>query len=425
MVRNLNQLVELVAILWCMAALYGKKLKCGAYALTFLGINLIIFAGINEGMLPDFFMTLAYLSLFLYSLSYYAKGIKNTLVNCFLAIVIVGMLQMIFYLPVYFFLVARYGVNAINELVINICCFVSIIVLEKKIDLKELSEFFLRKNWLLGSISIFILICLSERLLQIKQYIVMTGEDYVQIICFLLLFALTISEWQKTKGDAERKKTQLEMNQLYYSAYDELLTVIRERQHDLKNHMNAIYGMIYTIDNYEELICKQKEYCQHMLDKSEETKILLSSGNPLLAGFLYQKIQEAEKQKIKVDYKISVHEIGNNISEYEIVEVLGILFDNAMEALSNRQDVEKKICVDIFFKDNQLCITVANNSEIFSKQKVNEFFQWGNSSKGKERGIGLAKLKKIVNQNEGEIIISNELYENDNFLKFCINIPLN
>ena len=104
---------------------------------------------------------------------------------------------------------------------------------------------------------------------------VIENSDVIQIVFFVILFFLIINEWQKAIEDAERKRTQLEMNELYYDAYDELILLIRERQHDMKNHINAILGMIHTIDNYEDLVESQKQYCNDVVEKSKETKLLL------------------------------------------------------------------------------------------------------------------------------------------------------
>ena len=246
---------------------------------------------------------------------------------------------------------------------------------------------------------------------------------YILVLSFLFLFFFSINEWKKAKVDAERKKAQIEMNKLYYAAYDELIVLIRERQHDLKNHINAIYGMIYTSDNLEELVRKQQEYCDYLLEKNEETRLLLSSGNPLITGFLYNKIKEAANKEIKVEYKIEMENVELKVPEYEIIEMLGILFDNAMEALE-AQEVEKIIHVSIKYISGKLDISVANRSEEFSYSKIEEFFYWNFSTKGKGHGIGLSKLKKIVQENAGEIIVSNEKYESTNFLQFEICLPL-
>lgn len=423
MIRNLNQMVELVAILWCMANFFGEKMRFSVYGVVVVITNLLICSGINQGILEKYFLVFTYCSLFLYGLIIFKGEIKTTLLNCFLTIVLIGILQMIVYLPIFYFFINRNGVGEFYDLLINIVSLVIIVFTSKRVKWKEFSDFLLRKNILLISIFVFTLIFLGRTLYQFKEREPVLLGEYLQLLCFLILFFFAINEWKKAKVDVERKKAQIEINRLYYAAYDELIVLIRERQHDLKNHISAIYGMIYTTDNYEELANMQKEYCKCILDRNEETKLLLAVGNPLIAGFMYCKIKEAEKHGINVKYKIEIEEPDVKVPEYEIIEMLGILFDNAIEALEKRE-TEKIIYINIFYINGKLDISVANRSEEFSSHKIEEFFHWNFSTKGNNHGIGLTKLKKMVHEKEGEIVVSNEIYESINFLQFEICLPL-
>ncbi|MCI8356326.1 MAG: GHKL domain-containing protein [Lachnospiraceae bacterium] len=249
------------------------------------------------------------------------------------------------------------------------------------------------------------------------------NTDLIQIIFFMILFFLAINEWQKAIIDAERKRTQLEMNELYYDAYDELILLIRERQHDMKSHINAILGMIYTIDNYDDLVESQKKYCDDVIGKNKETKLLLSIGNPLVAGFLFRKYQDAQKFEIEIECKVASKENNFFVPEYELIEILGILIDNAIEALSIRTVHGKKIYVEIKDTNENLQILVANISQYYGPDEICKFFQKDYSSKGKGHGIGLHKLKKVVKEKDGDIMVTNEKIDENNYLQFSIILP--
>ncbi|MDE5598137.1 MAG: GHKL domain-containing protein, partial [Lachnospiraceae bacterium] len=257
------------------------------------------------------------------------------------------------------------------------------------------------------------------------------GEVGIQILYFFFIFLFLIYEWQKTKTDAERKKAQLEMNRLYYDAYDQLIMLVRERQHDMKNHIGAILGMIYATDNYEELAEKQKEYCGYVMEQNEKTKLVLSTGNPLISGFLYSKIQEAERKDIKIEYHIGIPKIETILPEYELIEMMSILTDNAIDALSKTDENEKDLFKEIRIslkdaeEENYIELSVANTSEYYDEDITEHFFETGYSSKGKGRGIGLSKLKRLVQDKKGDIIVSNELYDGRNYLTFTIRLPKN
>ncbi|MCM1156853.1 MAG: GHKL domain-containing protein [Roseburia sp.] len=213
------------------------------------------------------------------------------------------------------------------------------------------------------------------------------------------------------------------MNKLYYDAYDQLIMLVRERQHDMKNHINAILSMIYTTDNFEELKVKQAEYCGYVMEQNEKTKLVLS-GNPLIAGLLYSKIREAENYNIEIDYKMGIENNKTAIPEYELVEMAGILLDNAIEALSNmsKEESARKICFSIRETEDGIELITANTSPYYEEDLTEHFFEPGYSSKGQNRGIGLSKLRRLVQDRKGSIMVYNELHNEMNYLTFEIKL---
>lgn len=432
MIGNLRNLLELLTYLYCLAELFGKKLRLSIYLVVYIILDMFLLTGIDQYGFPEYLVSLSYIGMFLYGLIYYRKSIKLTLVNCFLAAVIVAILQLLVLLPIYYLFFIKFERTEVAVLLINIVCFLLIVLCSYKIKLIKLSLFFIKKSKLIVCISFLILLGFVVKFFQIKNDGVILGETYIQILYFFFIFLFTIYEWQKAKTDAEKKKAQLEMNKLYYDAYDQLIMLVRERQHDMKNHIGAIMGMVYATDNYEELAKKQKEYCGYVMEQNEKTKLVLSTGNPLISGFLYSKMQEAESKNIKIEYHIGVPEIEEVLPEYELIEMMGILTDNAIEALSKTDEKEinqnRKICISLKeSEDAENCIelTVSNTSRQYDDDMTERFFETGYSSKGSGRGIGLSKLKRLVQDKRGDIVVSNELHDGENYLVFTIRLPKN
>lgn len=431
-VRNIKNLLELFTYLYCLSELFGKKLKLNIYVVVLCILNLFLFTGIYRYEFPEYLLILIYIGMFLYGLLYYRESIKLTLINCFLSAALVAISQLLMLLPIYYFFFIRYEDGEIGELLINIGCFALIILCSYKISLKRISNFFVKRNKLIAGIAIVILCGLAMSVYQMRDIGIIFGEAYIQVIAFFFIFLVTIYEWQKSKTDAEKKRAQLEMNKLYYDAYDQLIMLVRERQHDMKNHISAILGMIYATDNYEELVEKQKAYCGYVMEQNEKTKLVLSTGNPLISGFLYSKIQEAESKDIKIEYHIGVTEIETILPEYELIEMMSILTDNAIDALSkmneNEEDLFREIRISLKEAEeteNYIELTIANTSEYYDEDITEHFFETGYSSKGKGRGIGLSKLKRLVQDKKGDIIVSNELHDGRNYLTFTVRLPKN
>lgn len=428
MIWNLKNLIELYTYLYCLAELFGKKFKLSIYAVVLLIFAMFLLVGINAYGFPMYFLSLLYIAMFLYGLLNYGESIKLTLVNCFLAYAVIAALQVLIFLPLYCLFFRKYEQGYMNELLINAGCLLVIMLCSHKVRLMRLSDFFIKRDKLIVGVSILILCGLGINFYQMKEEGVILTEVYIQMVYFILIFLFIIYEWQKSRVEAEKRKAQLEMNQLYYDAYDRLIMLIRERQHDMKSHINAILGMIYTTDNYDELAAKQREYCGYVIEQNEKTRLVLSTGNPLIAGFLYSKVQEAENNNIKVEYQIEINKETSVIPEYELVEMAAIMIDNAIEALNNtsedvnNNDTVKGIYISMKETDEYVQVIVANTSDYYEDDITERFFEAGYSSKGKERGLGLSKLRRMVYERNGEIMVSNERRDERNYLTFTITL---
>ncbi len=425
MVNNLKIIVELFGILYCLAELFGERLKISIHVVILIIVDLFIITGISDYGFPEYFHSLCYIAIFLYGLLCYKECTKTTLVNCFLAVIIMAILQMVVYLPLYSLFFSGYEQADFKGLIANIVCLIFIAICSKRIRIRKISEFCIKRNKIIIVVALFILCGLGINFYEIMEKRVILGETYFQMIYFILIFLFIIYEWQKSRMDVEKKKAQLEMNKLYYDAYDQLIMLIRERQHDMKNHINAILSLSYTTKNYDELIAKQEEYCGYVIQQNEKTKLVLSSGNPLIAGFLYSKIRQAESCRIDMDYKMGIQKTETTIPEYELVEMSGILLDNAIEALSGMENENfvKKIFFSIQETESGIKIIAANTSPYYEEDLTAYFFEPGYSSKGANRGLGLSKLKKLVQNRKGTITVYNELRNDLNYLAFEIELP--
>lgn len=73
---------------------------------------------------------------------------------------------------------------------------------------------------------------------------------------------------------------------------------------------------------------------------------------------------------------------------------------------------------------DKIAFFVANPYQDNDIESLSKFFERGYSSKGKERGIGLAKLKRMINENRGDILISQEELYGVNMIRIGILINI-
>lgn len=424
MVRNAIRLMEILSFLYMVAAVYNVKMKYNIYSVVLVVLELLLLTGINNLGFSSYFLGFSYLLMFIYCLVNYKSSIKRTIVNFVIASVSVSLIEVLCYIAISFIDMKFTITVQQKELGTLILYFIIIILLGSKLRLQEISDFFLKRNKLLYITGIFILIILANQMLGIKKEKYIDGKYGFSIVCFALLLILLIWEWQKTRSESEKRKTQLELNRIYYEAYEGLIQSIRERQHDFKNHLTALEGMIYSIDNYDELILEQKKYVRSIMGELDSTRLLTLVENPLIAGFLNYKVSKAQEMGITIRYHCVLQKRELRIPEFKLIEMMGILLDNAIEELSSGNITNKILIIELLVENNVMKFSVTNSYEDTISLDVSKIFENGYSSKGRGRGIGLSKLKKMLIDNNGEITVSQEVFENMSVLKmeWVINI---
>lgn len=205
--------------------------------------------------------------------------------------------------------------------------------------------------------------------------------------------------------------------------FQDMIIQIRRRQHEFDNHLNAIYGMHLTINDYDELVKKQNEYCDRMLEVNKYNKMISCQSSPIILGFLYGKFLEAENQNITIIPHIVIEKAQCKIMQYELIEVLGILIDNAVQAVTDNECVRRKIKVEIIEYKERVEITIENICNHIPINILSRFFDKGYSTKGKNRGLGLYNLAEIAKKSRSEISVENVMKDNENWLSITLRIP--
>lgn len=244
------------------------------------------------------------------------------------------------------------------------------------------------------------------------------------IINLIMTTYLAIAQFKTSKKE-KIDKEKLNLQKLYKEAYDKLLEGIRKRQHDFHNHITAIKGMNYIYQDFDELVAKQNEYCNKIMVDNSFNHLVYNCKSPVLDGFLYTKLTSALENGIKVNCKAVLQNIEESDYDiFDLIEVMGILIDNAVEAvMQNNNADEKRIDISIFQNEEEkIIIKVYNTSPFVPYEKFQIFFSEGYSSKGEGRGSGLAKVKKISEKYNGRILVENIKRDNKNWVKIGIQI---
>ena len=246
--------------------------------------------------------------------------------------------------------------------------------------------------------------------------------DIKVMVLFGIIFSVIFFgflDWGRNYAALKRNEEELKIYKLYIKPMEELTKDIRARQHEFDNHMNAILNMHVTIDNYDELVRAQSAYGREIYDdRSRCSPSLLRISDKILAGFLYSKIIAAPEY-VDVDLQVLSQEIVTSVSEHFLVEIIGVLVDNAFEAATPARN-QVEMVLDA--KDDKLIFMIKNQVERLTMGEIQHFFEKGYSTKQNRegRGLGLYQANRIAISHNGEITV--ELLERAGVQELCFRV---
>lgn len=247
----------------------------------------------------------------------------------------------------------------------------------------------------------------------------------IRVLLFFLLSLLTLIwvsvERKKNYDIVIKQEKELQMYRLYTKPLEELVKEIRAKQHEFDNHMNAILNMHTMIDNYEELVAEQSKYVKEIYDDHSRQFIsLLKISDKVLAGFLYSKILEAN-EVIQFDIHVAGRTIISQASEHDMIEVVGTLFDNAVQACTKKQN---KIKIVVDSDEDKFIFEIWNMHPRVSLEELSRFFEKGYSTKNTEgkRGLGLYNAKVLTQRCRGELTVSMERMDGEEYICFRVEM---
>lgn len=235
---------------------------------------------------------------------------------------------------------------------------------------------------------------------------VLLFQNRMQLL-LILFFVLAFLSWLLTEQrKSEMMENRMRTTEQYVPIINELVVEVRAKQHEYSNRLLAVSSLVETTDDIQVARVKMQDYIKNAYLKNGQYE-LLNIDHPVIAGFLYTKVKRAEQLNIYVEIKREVSISRLPCEDIDLMEVLGILIDNAMEAGSSGD------IVYVSFKavNEQLEVTVSNPADAMSNDQFMQLFELGYSTKTEhsiERGYGLYHVKEIAGKYNGRIIARNE-----------------
>ncbi|MBW9146028.1 GHKL domain-containing protein [Clostridium sp. CM027] len=238
---------------------------------------------------------------------------------------------------------------------------------------------------------------------------------FLIISYFIVILILTHTNNESIKKDLEWDYREKELAHLkeYTINLENLSNDLRSFRHDQINIFQTI-GAYIESENikglkefyYKELMPESKK----ILEKNRSYTSLMHIKIDSLKGLLSSKIIKAQSKNIKV--KIEIVDDVNELSIYliDICRIIGIVFDNAIEAAIL---CDNKFIEFLVYKNNNSTTFIIKNSCPENTASIHKIYEKNFSTKGVNRGIGLKTVKDILNEKYDNVYLNTSI---DNFV---------
>lgn len=416
MIRRIYALLEICNIILCLHSLHGRKIRVDLPGILLVCADALIFELIHAYAVNPIMISMLYILTFEYSMVEFGRDAKRALISNMLYVMIVGILQLMVSIPMILFPMDGLSDNLL-AVYINLGVLVVQYLLRRK--LYQLFELVLKKNVVIFLVTAIFCASLIQSIIKYKRYMKISLDELLMLMIFGSMVCILSYCWQMEREKLYAKEVELKMQEVYVASFREMIEGIRERQHDFYNHIQAIRCQHYSIHSYEELVREQDAYCEMILQDNKYYK-LLSSSNPVITGFLYGKFTEADKRGIEIEYSVKVLPGDREIPVFILIEILGILWDNAVEAVADIE--ESRVALKIEEYEESLRIEMANPIKNISRAEIIQFFENGYSSKEGHMGLGLGKLQKYSRKYGFDLLVDKENRDKSEWLIISVII---
>lgn len=421
MIERLYLLFEIISALLILWMLHGSRKKPGIFTIIYVCLELIIVSMVAEGFISSKYTVLAYLGIAIVDFIEFDDTLKKSLVYMVIDCIVMFGLQVLGAMA--YSVIFHSDHISLNEtMIVNCILLLILFAVFRKCNIQLYVADFLEIKHIVDGIliilaAILIIIIKNESVQLPIDWNLLVFPVVFSFITVLISFKLIRERFQKNKYIE-----QLQEYEKYNQVYKELISDIRHRQHDFDNHLQAFYSMGISCDSIEQLRYEQSQYMEELKQENKTYRLLKENVSSVLTAFLYIKFNEIEKQGIHVDYKIAINRFDKCIPFPDIVELVGNLLDNSVNATKKTGRGFIGFYVDEI--EESVRISMENPYDWYEGENFHLYLNDGKSSNGAKRGLGLTNVQRIVERYHGLMEINFDYYEGKKIICFTIMLPL-
>ena len=257
-----------------------------------------------------------------------------------------------------------------------------------------------------------------------RQYMTFSGIISLLIILFAIYAVYSIINAVSHKEYEIKIEKDKEITEIYKNEIQNMYENMRDFKHDYMKIYTSMSVLIEQnkIDElkkyfYNEIIPFQKS----IFEDTKNSYGLTHLEDYIVQGVVYNYIIKAKNSNI--NFVVSLSEDIPKltcVTSLELSRVLGILLDNAFEEVSGNTDKEKREVIFSAYIKNKNVIYVVKNT-YGNKPDMAKMLSRTYSTKGSERGRGLAIAKQIIDEHK-EALINLEIQQGRFIAKVLFDI---
>lgn len=243
---------------------------------------------------------------------------------------------------------------------------------------------------------------------------ILTSDPFIILGLLVVMFVITVFTIRRIV-EINQDEIQAKAEIISLRNVGELINTIRSQRHNFSHDLQVAYGLL-QVEAFQEA----REYIQISMQEIAVTSEIVKTDNLGITALLQTKIGLAEGRKIslEIDVQTSLKELP--IKSRDINIMLGNVIDNALEAVINLPLNQRKVKVVLSEDLDGYVFKVTNYGSLIEPELLEKIFEFGVSTKGKGRGMGLYSVKKLVQKYNGKV----EGKSKAGIINFTIYLPL-
>ena len=205
------------------------------------------------------------------------------------------------------------------------------------------------------------------------------------------------------KKQIQTQQISMQQQNAYIESLEKLQSEMRRFRHDYKNMMSGMYlqakeGNMEAVQNFIQDMTSDFDY-----QVGEQIRRLTQLGNIHMLevkGLLLGKMEKMQQEQISCELEVLRPFDRTRLRTTDLCRCLGILIDNAIDEVQGKKDKKPKPQIHIMISSQEECTTFQVRNPLYSNIDFHKIWQQGYSTRGADRGIGLASYKSILEHYE-------------------------